>query len=80
MYLQKDGFLRNDKIVLLMHNKRIKTQTQNIYPKLILDWNPNEAALQPLKHEFIKNLSANERKHNVKYFNGWTSEKRFQKS
>ena len=72
---RKTVFVRNDKNILTMHNKWIKTQTRNIYRKINPNSNPNEVAYKTLKHDFIDNLSANEMEHKIKCFNGLTSEK-----
>ena len=72
---RKTVFVRNDKNILTMHNKWIKTQTRNIYRKVNPNSNPNEVAYKTLKHDFIDNLSANEMEHKIKCFNGLTSEK-----
>ena len=72
---KKTVFIRNDKSVLTIHNKWVTTQTRNIYSKICPKMNPNDPAYKTLKHDFLDNINADKLEHQIKYFNGLTSEK-----
>ena len=51
----------------------IDVPTERHFRKINPNSNPNEAAYETRKHDFIDNLGANEMEHRIKYFNGLTS-------